>query len=661
MAVNDLNQDSRKDKDFFYLTINDLEPGKEYPVQLRWQKEDGSRGLWSSSKILQSPDEADTALPVPHFSNTDVDKFPGTIFVTWDGKDSNLQDMKNIDHVGVFITDENDTFGDGTKEAASFKTAGRISIAAPGGTYTVKLASVSARGTIGTKTSGVSVVIQSAIPIENPKLAVGLSVVSAPFAIVASWGGKYKDDETFTGLKSINVYASETDLGSSTTSALSPDLASNLVGTMTVNDTANKITIGMDVLKQVLRIGSPPAAPTSAQLYELPIFFYHVTVNDNGLPYKVDGSTVYTRINSSGISPTKANFIDLAAGVISIENLVAGNGQFQEWLRVGTPGSARIELSADAVNSSEAGGYNVLQGFTVWDTDGVTPAFRADLSGNVAIGGYTAADFATIEDNANTAKTDAATALSDAALANDNAYDAQQAAAEAFAKTSRFNSDGTEIELATKITKYGAIGSVKDSYANTNTGWWIGNTFSGTEQNPIFTPQINIGSSTKYLKWDGEALQIKGTINADAGFLGSTENGWSIGDSVLKTNSENSSLQFGDTGSIYYIQRSGGEFTIKENSSYILNTAGASGTDGSRIYLGNATRQVEVVKSAQISGAGTTLADPNDTSTTGQAYRSGGLRNMYTVADTTTSSIQDLYPDAKAGDMLLMYDPNTLP
>lgn len=669
--INDLNQDTQKEKGYFLLTIHDLEPGKDYPVQLRWQEKDNAKGLWSTTKTLTTPPELGSNLPIPHFSSSDVDKFPGTLIITWDGKDSSLNPIKGIDHVGIFITDPTNKFGDGTKEAASFKTAGTTSIAVPAGTYTIKLASVSTRGVIGTKTSGVTITIEGAIAIEAPKLAVGLAVSSAPFAITASWGGKYASDETFTGLKSINIYASETDLGATTTAAASPDLGSNLVGTMTVNDSANKITIGMSVLKQVLRVGSPPAAPTSAQLYSLPIFFYHVTVNDNGIPYKVNNSTLYTRINSAGISPGQANNIDLASGTISIENLVAGNGQFQEWLRVGDKTTARIELSADAVNASEAGGYAVLQGLTVWDRDGVTPAFRADLSGNVAIGGYTAADFATIETTANTGKTTADSAATAAATANANAYNAQQAAGDAFAKTSRFNSDGTEIQLATKITKYGSIGSVKDSYANTNNGWWIGNTFSGTEESPVFTPQINIGSSTKYLKWDGSAVKIKGEITADSGTIGSLSNGWKIMDNSIQSYSEQSKIVFGDDTDYYSIKRTNSQFTITETAvingtstdNYILNTYGSAGSEGARLYIGSSGRQVEVTRSAQISGTGTSLtqaqailsSDPSIV----QAYRSGGLRNMYTVVDTEWDKLvltqNGAYPSASGGDVLLVF------
>jgi hypothetical protein len=637
MAVNDLNQDSRKDKDFFYLTINDLEPGKEYPVQLRWQKEDGSRGLWSSSKILQSPDEADTALPVPHFTTFDVDQYPGTMLISWDGNDNYNppRPITNIDHVGVFITDENDTFGDGTKEAASFKTAGRISIAAPGGTYIVKLASVSARGTIGTKTAGIEVVIQDGVPIELPKLAVGLEVLPAPFAIIASWGGAYSGDETFKGLKTINIYASESDLGPSTTATANPGLLTNLVGTMTVNDSPNKVTIGMDVLKQVLSIGNPAHSPTSAELYELPVFFYHLSVNDNGIPYKVDGETVFTRINSSGISPTKANLIDLENGLISIENLVAGNGQFQSWLRVGEPGTSRIELSSAAVNASEAGGYNVLQGLTVWKSGDTTPAFRADLSGNVAIGRFTAADLATIETTATDASaaastadgkavsaSSAASAAAAAALAADQAaFAAQATATEAYNKVARFNANGSKVILGIAMDASGSIYSNKDSYSSSNAGWYLGNLISGES----FTPVINVGSSDAYFKWDGSALEIKGKLTATSGAI---TGDFTVGNTVFKpTGNDGFLIEDADGKDILYIPTAGGRITLGHAEE-------------------NIGRQVDVARSAQIAG-GTENAN------------SGGLRNMFTATENLYASNTSIYLTANPanGDVLLVYDP----
>lgn len=93
----------------------------------------------------------------------------------------------------------------------------------------------------------------------------------------------------------------------------------------------------------------------------------------------------YTRINSSGINPTQANFVDLANGVISIENLVAGNGQFQEYLRVGTAGSARVEIGGNSVVTTGAG---VVPGLSIYNS-GNQAVLSAPLSGGLEITGAT--------------------------------------------------------------------------------------------------------------------------------------------------------------------------------------------------------------------------------------------------------------------------------
>jgi hypothetical protein len=212
------------------------------------------------------------------------------------------------------------------------------------------------------------------------------------------------------------------------------------------------------------------------------------------------------------------------------------------------------------------------------------------------------------------------------------------ATAGAFTGAVSIDGDGGSMKIGKEVDPESTYDGL---YMGTNNYWYNDGLFE-------------VGNGTTGIKWDAtNNLVVTGKIIAASGRLGTLADGWEIASSSLKTYSENSAIQFGDTGSIYYIQRSNGQFTIKENSSFILNTAGASGTDGARIYLGNSTRQVEVVKSAQISGVGTLLSDPNDTSAAGQAYRSGGLRNIYTVSSSNYNA--GLYPSAVGGDMLVVF------
>ena len=166
---------------------------------------------------------------------------------------------------------------------------------------------------------------------------------------------------------------------------------------------------------------------------------------------------------------------------------------------------------------------------------------------------------------------------------------------------------------------------------------------------------------------------IQGTVKASLGGFGyynpttaALVNGWNITGSnstasITATGTANIDLSSG--GSIivgdYRVTSSGTNFVITQisNGLNLMKTESLAGVteDPLRLFLGDTTRQVEVAKSAQVSGAGTTLQFGSDT-TTNNAYRSGGLRNMYTVATGAAGSA--LYPSAVKGDVLLVYNPN---
>jgi hypothetical protein len=164
---------------------------------------------------------------------------------------------------------------------------------------------------------------------------------------------------------------------------------------------------------------------------------------------------------------------------------------------------------------------------------------------------------------------------------------------------------------------------------------------------------------------------IQGTVKASLGGFGyynpttaALVNGWNITGSdttasITATGTANIDLSSG--GSIlvgdYKVTSSGTNFVISQisNGLNLMKTESVAGAteDPLRIFLGDSTRQTEVAKSAQISGNGTNLQFGADT-TTNNAYRSGGLRNMYTVSLGNASSA--IYPSALKGDVLLVYD-----
>ena len=374
-AYQDLLKDTSESKEngnYFLITITDLNPNTSYPIEFRWMYSDKRvNDNWSAVKLITTPGESEPNTPKFTSSNVNVDS-PEKIIITWDGTsdDAGNPEITNYDRIDVYI--DGIPF-DGTKAAYSFKAPGTATIAAPAGTYQIVLYAVSKTGKLSPVSSAVTkTVVSAGVPIQTPTLPSGISVATAPFAVTVNWNGTYSSN-TFTGFKSIDIYAVTSDLGSSVTSGIT---STNLVGSLTVNDTTNRINIGLDNLRQALGLAS------NSDVYNATIFYYYNATNNNNIKY---GSPTYTRINSSSVIPTKANYIDLVSGVISIENLVAGNGQFSSWLRTGSPGGARIELSSvsDFINN----GYTVQKGLVAYSS-GNTELFNLDLdNGSLTING----------------------------------------------------------------------------------------------------------------------------------------------------------------------------------------------------------------------------------------------------------------------------------
>lgn len=370
----DLLKDTSKpwpdDNNYFELTITDLNISTLYPLQFRWKYKDGSYGIWSVVKSITTAAESFPNVPS---TLTVANNTPGYLQITWDGKTSTGTNLTNFDRVDIYI---NGAPFDSSKPAASFFSAGTQTITAPAGVYIVSSYAVSKVGTLSAMSVPVTrTVIDIGVPVQTPTLPNGITVATAPFAVTVNWPGTYSS-QTFTGFKSIDIYAVGSDLGSTTTSGIN---STNLVGSFTVNDTPNKINISLDNLRQALGLSN------NSDVYSSSIYYYYISKNSNNTLYSVSSNPTYTRINSSSVIPTKANFIDLVSGVISIENLVAGNGNFASWLRTGTAGGTRIELSAvsDFINN----GYTVQKGLVAYSS-GNTELFNLDLdAGSLTING----------------------------------------------------------------------------------------------------------------------------------------------------------------------------------------------------------------------------------------------------------------------------------
>ena len=697
MANEDLLKDTStpsEDGNYFNLVITDLDPGQSYPVQFRWAYTDGTFGEWSAVRSISPP-----ALGVPSeptLSSTDVVGGAGFIKVTWGGGVQSGSVIPNLDRVDVHISGT--TFGDGTKPAGSFKTAGTQTFVAAPGIYIVQLKIISNNGTESFYSTSRTVTVTTvAEPVETPTLPTGLSVSAAPFAVAVNWNGSYSGNDTFLGFKSIDIYAVSSDLGSTATSGISD---SNLVGSLTVNDTTNRINVGLDNLKQALSLTN------TSDAYTATIFFYYISVNKDGTKY---GSPTYTRINSSSVNPTQANLVDLTNGLISIENLVAGSGSFSSWLRVGSAGGARIELSG--TNNFTNGGNTVKKGLTAYSS-GSTETLGFDLStGALSLKGSLSATSISTASTKFSVDSNGIMSASDATFSGTVtatggyiggitiAGDGLQNSGNTFKIDSSGQiRSGSSTGAAIVITPTGGLFHSSDGGATQSgkltlspsgtskiSGWEISASSLSSPSGNVYlysagksgdsSLRIQAGDTFKVYD-DGTFIAsnavITGSIYASEGWLGGSD-GWLIIGPVIQAGTvgilslgDYGMITTGSTGHTYSITQLSGEFVIDETyngtTTNILQTSGVDDGTNGRIFLGASKRQVEVVKSAQISGTGTTSTDPSisnpsDTSSTSVAYRSGGLRNMYTVANTFNAS---LYPSAKSGDVLLVYDTTVL-
>lgn len=160
-----------------------------------------------------------------------------------------------------------------------------------------------------------------------------------------------------------------------------------------------------------------------------------------------------------------------------------------------------------------------------------------------------------------------------------------------------------------------------------------------------------------------EDAVIKGTIKATGGFFG-TDGGtqWEINSTGI-TASGSALINMGTTGRItmgnyeIYSDSSAG-FRIFDGTGNVLSVSDVAGTtDPGRLILGQkagtgvTARQVEVDKDAQISGSysGGTTED----------YRSGGLRNMYTITVNDFNTYPTPFQNAQKGAVLLVYNPSS--
>lgn len=658
MAYQDLLKDASTlsaDNNYVIVTITDLTPNSSYPIQFRWKYNDSTFGPWSASKLLTTPSE--TVPDTPDLGVEDVIGGPGFIKVTWSGNGANGSPISNIDRVEIHVA--GGTFGI-DKVVDSFKVGGTKTIVAEAGTYIVQLKGITVAGTTSFFSQARTVEVSAiGVPVEPPTNPNGFTIDRILGGIKLNWAGTYANG-TFSGFEAIKIY-----VGTSATATPGTYIEA---GSLTGNNVKNAIVIPVDgtYLK-----------------YSTPVYIHAAAINTNGVVGTlqqnvasnllgakgaiaddlenniiselklIDGAITEAKISDNAITAGKisanaitsdkiaANSITagkiqalsidvskLAAGTISVNNLEAGTISSTSYIRAGVAGAARVEMSSASISGGPSAG------FYIYNSAG-NAVLSAPLSGGLSIVGN-------------------GTFTGDITGASGQ-FDGDLGASGGTFKVR----SGIVTALAGNI---GGLVLSADSLQNSSSTFKIdssGKISAGTLSGAHITidPLTGIQHSNGNFVLDINGnVTVKGVVRAESGWLGNSDgnNYWGIGSGYL-TAFGSAKINLGN----YYIGTNGtSQFNIWDtdtNTSVLRTDSVSNATDPKRIYLGDYTRQVEVAKSAQISGNGTIFGATYD-STAINAYRSGGLRNMFTISDGNYSALgNSVFPDAINGDILIVY------
>ena len=357
MAYEDLLKDTSKpdpdNKDYFLLTVTDLDPGKTYPIELRWvYKNDKSKEdqEWSVVKNLITPAET---MNTPRFLSTDLLADGFNLVVKWSGTDSdgNAYDA-NLDRVEIFI--KGGQYGaTSTYSGRSFKSAGtEIFAVNTSDTYYVKLRAVSKRGGYSEFSSehAVTTVAPLVVDITGPSNVTSVTISSGI------------DTSGYLGF---NAYA---------------DISWPAVSDTTLRGYRIRFRTGTDPYSYV----DSPGTGTSYRLGGLAI----------GATYEIAVAT-YDHLNNTSSSYVSGSNVTVT-GTPSVSNYIEG-GPFQFGVGVGGV-STNKGLYFDAsnywyVNASNSARLKVggsTSNYLLWDgstfaIDGNITARGGSFSGNVAM------------------------------------------------------------------------------------------------------------------------------------------------------------------------------------------------------------------------------------------------------------------------------------
>lgn len=350
-ALNDLSlvPQTSPDKNYFNLTIKNLKLNKTYATQFQWIYSDGQTSDWSPSYVVTTSNESAPAVPT---SVTIPETSTGGIPVTLSVFPTNAKRVDVIVTGGVFGT---------SKVAHSFTTSGVANIAATPGFYTVQLRSISPTGVTSTVGNSFTITVASVGEvIQTPTNPNGFTSKRILAGIEVSWAGTYASS-TFTGFEAINIYA-----GNSATATAG---TYEQVGVLTGNNVKNTIIVPLGTYV----------------VYGQAVYIHAAAVNKSGTV-----GAIQANVTNQALGPGKATDADindgavviskLASDVLTVGNLKAGDINATSFIRAGSAGSARVELSSANISGGPSAG------FYIYNSSGI-PVLSAPLTGGLSIVG----------------------------------------------------------------------------------------------------------------------------------------------------------------------------------------------------------------------------------------------------------------------------------
>jgi len=376
-SYQDLLKDSSKvdpgDKNYFIVTITDLDINDTYPLQFRWKREGGSFSAWSATKAITTPGESVPGEPsLPEGSVTGE---PGLIRVTWSGTDAAGKIISNIDRVDIYV--DGGIF-DGTKPTSSFKSAGTQTISAPSGEYFVTLYSVTSYGKKSAVSSARPVVVPgigtTILPPQDPSTP---TIEAGLASIIVSWNGKKSDGisnfptGTFASAKvyigtSADFVPSDNNWVHSLNFANGTNQVSIGVGTVIDKNAQTKLQYGVPYYVKIKTVNAavPPvetttaivSSPTNITVEKLPASeiktgfleadAYIKAGASGGARVEIGGSTTPLVIYGTNGTTKLLEFIGGNAGTLAIN----GSGTFTGSLSIGS-GDAVFKADPDSLTA----------------------------------------------------------------------------------------------------------------------------------------------------------------------------------------------------------------------------------------------------------------------------------------------------------------------